>query len=166
MENAVGTSAKPKGNFDVDSGSGVADSGVKYPHNILEGFGNGCLMDLRVRIALDLLKAPLFANMLADGLPNVGKVDAGQDNGVADPSDIAGFALDLAAELMWDAERRGWVDTLPDDDGLNRQVRLQAARTARYQVWQQLAGTRQMQDEQNRVSPVAPVFGGTMGRNQ
>lgn len=125
----------------------AAGSGVKYAHNVLEGFGNGCLLDLRVRVALDLLKSPMFTH--ADELQGPGTAEQ-----------LARFALDIAGSLLEQAEARGWVEELPEDAGLNRQCRLQAERTARYQVLQQIAGSRIAADEAgssiSRVGPVVP----------
>jgi hypothetical protein len=116
-----------------------------YPHNVLEGFAAGCLLDLRVRLAVDFLKGPL-ANMAPDG---------------AEARDLAEYALDLATELLSLAESRGLVSALPDDDGLNRQLRLQAARTAKFSALQQIEGQKAAQEEAGRVSRVAPLGGRT-----
>jgi hypothetical protein len=102
-----------------------------YPHNILEAFGNGCVLDLRVRFAMQLLTGPMYANVVAEAA----KVGPG-----VPPLDIAVHALDVSTALFEVSEARGLVEPLPDDDGLNRQLMLQAARTARYSVWQQMAG--------------------------
>jgi hypothetical protein len=126
---------------------------MAYPSNVLEGFGTGALLDLRVRFAMDLLKSPLFSNVVAEG------VEFRDD--ITTAGGIAEHALDIAVALLAQAENRGLVESLPDDDGLNRQLRLQAARTARYSVWQQLAGARVAAEEQPRVGPVGPLAGRT-----
>jgi hypothetical protein len=110
------------------------------------------MLDLRVRLAVDFLKSPLYANVVAEG------VELGTED---NPRDIAVHALDVATALLAVSEARGLVEPLPDDDGLNRQLRLQAARTARYSVWQQLAGARVAAEEQPRVGPVGPLAGRT-----
>ncbi len=129
-----------------------------YRHNVLEGFGNGCLLDLRVRLAIELLKSsPMFSCVVPALWPE--DVPRG-----ATPEQLAGYALDVAVELMRDAEKRGFVEDLPKDEGLNRQLRLQSARTARYQVWQQMAGQRVAAEDAARVSPVSPGFDPGAGR--
>lgn len=141
--------------MDEDKGRGClgVGNGMAYPSNVLEGFGTGALLDLRVRFAMQLLTGPLYANVVAEGV----ELGTG-DNARA----IAVHALDVSAAFFEVSEERGLVEPLPDDDGLNRQLRLQAARTARYSVWQQLAGARVAAEEQPRVGP-APggrVFNG------
>lgn len=110
---------------------------VKYPSNVLEGFGSGALLDLRVRLAADFLKhSPLMGHAYSD----------------ARAADRAGFALDLADELLKQGAERGWVEPLPDDAGeLPSDLRSQARRTGSYQAQQQLDANRHAQDEQSRV---------------
>jgi hypothetical protein len=125
---------------------------MAYPSNVLEGFGTGALLDLRVRLAMDLLRtSPMFTNFLP--------LSSGESLEQA-PGMLAVLALDVATALLAVSEARGLVEPLPDDDGLNRQLRLQAARTARYSVWQQLAGARVAAEEQPRVGPVGGMPGG------
>ena len=126
------------------------DRSVKYPHNVLEGFANGCLLDLRVRLAIEFLKGGVIS--------------------VTEARPAAHVALDLANELMAEAERRGWVEPLPEDAVLNSAVKKQARRTGVFGATQQIEGQGVMQDEARGVSPVSPVspvfppFGGR-GRN-
>lgn len=121
-----------------------------YPSNVLEGFGSGCLLDLRVRLAVDLLKSPMFTSMSVDGMraPEI-------------PGECARFALDLATALMAEAESRGLVQPIPADNGeLPDALRAQARRTASFQALQQIEGGRFVQEEQGRVVPQAPVLTG------
>lgn len=130
-----------------ENGSPKVDQ-IMYPHNCLEAFGNGCLMDLRVRFAFELLKSPMFVGAgvpVADGLP------------AHTPNTCAVFALELACELMAEASKRGLVQPLPEDGGeLTPALRDQARRTASFQALQQIEGAKFVQDEQARVVPVAP----------
>ena len=118
----------------------------KYRHNVLEGFGNGCLLDLRVRIAIGLLeKSPLLgSSACAD----------------ATPDEVAGYALDVATELLRQADERGLIEDLPEDEGLNSQVRKQAARTALYGTLQQIEGQKALADEGGRVAAPSMPFAG------
>ena len=117
--------------------------GMKYSHNVLEGFGNGCLTDYRVRIALNLLAtSPMFGG-----------------DWVGTPAQAATQALDVAAEVMAQAEVRGWVAPIPDDAELNAPLRKQARRTAQYQVLQQIEGQKVAKEEADRVVPSGVVRG-------
>src|SRR5258708_3172289 len=114
--------------------------GMLYPHNILEGFGNGAILDLRVRMANEFIKSPTFSD------------------GMRDPKELATFALDLAEEITSIAAERGWLEPLPEGGELSQWLRDQARCTASYQALQQLEGNRFVQGEQARVVPVAPVI--------
>jgi hypothetical protein len=120
-----------------------------YRQSALNGFENGCLLDLRVRIAMDLLKGPLFANVVAEGVEFPPMESS--------PGGIACHALDIASELLKQAEARGWVDPLPDDGGLNRAGRLQASRVGRFGAVQQMEAQKAMAEDQGRVSAVGPL---------
>lgn len=105
----------------------ATDAGeMKYPHNVLEGFSNGCILDLRMRFAMEFLKG--------------GSV-------FGEPDADAEYALELADATFKKAEARGWVAPIPDDGELNRFVRMQAKRTARFQALQQIEGQKAMQRE-------------------
>ena len=65
---------------------------LKYPHNVLEGFGNGALLDLRVRMAMQLLThSPMYAGSAA-----------------TNPDDVAAHALEVARCTLERAEGFGW----------------------------------------------------------
>lgn len=120
----------------------------KYRHNVLEGFGNGCLLDLRVRIAIGLLeKSPLMGEVVFSGE-------------LKSPDEVAGYALDVATELLRQADERGLIEDLPEDEGLNSQVRKQAARTALYGTLQQIEGQKALADEGGRVAAPSMPFAG------
>lgn len=118
--------------------------GMLYPHNVLEGFGNGAILDLRVRMANDFIKSPFFRTLGA------------KDGEIASAAYIATFALDLAEEITAQAADRGWLTPLPEGGELPQWLRDQAKVTASYQVCQQLEGQRFAQGEQGKVVPAAP----------
>lgn len=89
-----------------------------YLGDLGSSFQNGVQFDLRVKLAVEFLKAP--------GL-TLG----------ADAAGAARFALSLADQLMSQADERGWLKPLPDDDSLNRQTRQHIKRSVRAQVYQQ-----------------------------
>lgn len=127
-----------------EKGDGIS-TGMLYPDNVLEAFRNGCLLDLRVRLAVSFLNtSPLFYG-LASG----------------DTKDIAKYALTLAEDLLRQAAERGWLEPLPapEDTELDAQLRAQAKRTATYQMLQQLEAQKVAAAEQSGIVPVAPRVG-------
>ena len=115
----------------------------KYPHNVLEGFGNGALLDLRVRFAMQMCThSPMIA---VNGAP---------------PQELARAILDFADALMNEADARGWIDPIPADAEIDADLRDQAKRTAEYQASQQVHGnavaTKMMQVGQPTVIPAWP----------
>lgn len=131
----------------------------KYPHNILEGYGTGALLDLRVRLAINFLQnSPMVQEVTRATLSNLPKDKVGEA-----PMWIAKFALEVADELLKEGAARGYVDPLPDpeDTGITAQDRAQAVRTARYSILQQIAGPKIAQEEgAGQIIPVAPIVGG------
>lgn len=123
----------------------------RYQHNVLEAFGSGCLLDLRVRLAADFLKhSPMF-----------GEIPTHSEGPDGLPREFACFALDLATALLSEADRRGLIEPIPEDNGdLDAPLRAQAKRTASYQALQQLEAQKFVQDEAGRVVPQAPRFTG------
>lgn len=120
---------------------------LKYPHNELEGFANGCVLDLRVRLAINLLEhSPRYRSL--------------DDGRVVNPEGAAGDALDLAHELMSQAEARGWVAPITESGALSAALEAQAKRTGAFQAGQQIEGGRVMRDAQRGVVPLAPGFAG------
>jgi hypothetical protein len=121
-----------------------------YPHNALEGFGNGCILDLRVRLALNFLQhSPRYAAVSGDD---------GVD--IFSPSHAASDALDLATALLAESERRELIAPIDLTGELDESIRAQAKRLARFQVLQQIEAQKAAQAEQSRVVPMAPGFAG------
>ena len=116
----------------------------KYPHNVLQGFDNGCLLDLRVRFAMSMLThSPLFTG--GEGVP---KVEL-----------IAKVALDVAQELFSQAEARGWIDPIPESAELDADLRDQAKRTAEFQARQQVHGNGVATKLMNDAAPAVVTPG-------
>lgn len=116
-----------------------------YPHNVLEAFGNGCLLDLRVRMAVNLLQhSPIFEGVAvaAAGAEIRGVKDAWSRM----PVDVAGAALAIADEILRLGEEAGMVKPLPDDDEISVAVKRQATRTGKFSARQQLAGQKEAQE--------------------
>lgn len=112
----------------------------EYPDNVLEGFRNGCLLDLRVRLAVEFLKGPMFRMAFVEH----------------EPVDIAVCALQIADELLNYAENCGWITPLPTESEIGPALRLQAKLTAQFNALQQIEGQKAMQDEVGKVVPVSP----------
>lgn len=122
----------------------MSEPDVKYPHNPLEGFANGCLLDLRVRMALQILThSPMYA-IVSPPPPEHSEI-------------VATHALDVATALLALAESRGLVDPIPDDDGeLSPALRAQARRTGSFTILQQVEAQKFAQREADQVIPAAP----------
>lgn len=139
----------------MDSEPKVASEGlesVKYPQHPIDGFQNGALLDLRVRMSINLLQSRLFegvgAKMVSSELLQAPSYDT-----------VARVALSIADSLLNQAAARGWVSPLPVDDGkLSAAEREHASRTGSFGVLQQIAGQRFARDEAAGVIPAAPGF--------
>lgn len=79
----------------------------KYPGDPVASFQTGAMIDLRARIALDLLKTPLYADLV--------KLAATNEELQRQPGVIVGHVLELSGVFVAECERRGWVEPLPMD---------------------------------------------------
>lgn len=127
----------------------------KYPHNVLEAFGLGALLDLRVRMAFNFMQhSPAVAEVTRAAMLNLPKERIEEL-----PVWTAKFCLAVADEILKQGLEAGLVEPLPDpaDTSIGDELRAQAARTATYQVLQQIEGAKAEQREQaGQVIPVAP----------
>lgn len=120
---------------------------VFYPQDPINGFLQGCLLDLRVRLAIDFLKGPSF-ELCVSGM----KVE-----------DAAGLALRLADEILKQGAEKGWVTSIPEDGEIGPALRAQAKRNAIYQVVQQMEANKAMTAEQSSIAvPQVPMPGRKM----
>src|SRR5258708_3477995 len=88
---------------------------LKLFDNPLDSFRNGACMDLRVRIAMDMLiHNPFFTT-----------------GGV--PSEIAMHALDIASELVYLADARGLMRSLDDPKGME-ELKAHVRRQVEFQI--------------------------------
>lgn len=136
------------------SNENTAAPEMEFPHNILEAFGTGAMLDLRVRMATSFLTtSPMF-----HGLAVATTTEAALNEL---PRLAAGIALNLADELLRQGAALGWVTPLPPDAELSEQVRMQATRTAAFSVLQQSEGQKMAQEMQGQVMPaVAAIMRG------
>lgn len=140
----------------------------KYPHNVLEGFGNGALLDLRVRLAMQMLThSPMYASsfrpyegkeITAVTVSDDGRAPAVTMSTAPTPQTLAKHALDLAHEVLSQADARGWVEPIPDLPEIDGPLKDQAHRTAEYQARQQVHGNavaaKMMTDDAPKVIPM------------
>ena len=130
----------------------------KYPHNVLEAFGLGALLDLRVRMAFNFMQhSPAVAEVTKACIVNLPEERAAEL-----PVWVGKFCLAVADEILKQGLESGLVQPLPDasDTSIDDQLRAQAARTATYSVLQQIEGAKAGQREQaGQVIPVAPGRG-------
>lgn len=106
-----------------------------YPQDDINAFANGVAMDLRVRLAIEFLKAH----------PSQGPA-----------RDAVGYALELADEVLAQADHEGWLTPLGDGK-LTEIEKNQAKRLGAFQVYQQVGSQQAAQEEQSRVVPAAPL---------
>jgi hypothetical protein len=118
----------------------------KYRGNPLVDFEAGVGLDLRVKLACELLKSsPLFTVSI-------------------NPAEDARRALDTASELLDLAAARGLVYSVPEDDGLSAPLKRHISRNARAAVYQHHAQQRAAREESGGVMPAgASVFPGMHG---
>jgi hypothetical protein len=111
-------------------------SKIRFHGNILSAFEQGAELDLRFRVALQLISGPLFQELVA----------------LRPAVEVACSVLDLAEELFKQGEGRGWIEDLPDDDGLSAGLRMHLRRAVRAQIYQQGAGGQIGADMAPRVA--------------
>lgn len=126
----------------------------RYRDNPIDGFRNGVCLDLRVRIAIDLLThGGLFEALIASFK---GKEPTEADM-VALPKVAAVVALESAAELLRLAEERGLVDDFPEGAEIGRGLRDHARRQANFQT----EGNREAQRiAAEQLRPASPLVMG------
>ena len=105
-----------------------------YFGDVLGSYANGVQLDLRVKLAVDFLKA--------------------MGNGLADqsPKETAAFALDLATELLSLAEERKLLAPMPESDDLSAPMRRHIRRQVRAQIVGQVAGQQIAADEAPKLA--------------
>lgn len=117
-------------NGNSKDGEAEVPRGTLYPHNEIDGFSSGVMLDLRVRLAVGFLNSsPLFYG--------VGQVFTSPELETL-PRACASLSLKLAEELLELASARGWVTPLPEDGVLTPRLRAQAKLSASFQALQQL----------------------------
>lgn len=89
--------------------------GELYLGNVLSSFEAGVQLDLRVKMAMDFLKSPMF-----EGSRSVSELAAT----ASESANLnARYALDLADSLLKHAGERGWVKPLPETSDISSAMR-------------------------------------------
>jgi|HubBroStandDraft_3_1064219.scaffolds.fasta_scaffold03297_9 hypothetical protein len=112
-----------------------------YFGDVLANFQTGVQLDLRVKMALDLLKAGSFTS--------------------------AEDALNCASALITLATERGLVKDLPEDYELTQSMKQHLRRSLKVQCFQQSEGPRIMAEETaHKLQPAATILPGPNGRSR
>lgn len=101
-----------------------------YFGDVLGSWNNGVQLDLRVKLAIEFLKAHPAQGLAAEG---------------------AKYALDLADALLAESTSRGLLKELPEDDELTQPMRRHIRRQMRAQIYGQVAGQKIASEEQPAV---------------
>lgn len=110
---------------------------MDYPQDVLSSFPNGAVLDLRLRVALDMLRT-------SPALAKAAEATIDADDKLYGPK-VAGLALDMADALMAQGKERGWVAPLPETGEINTPTKKHLARQASAQVEGQAALVRASQ---------------------
>ena len=93
----------------------------KYERGVIESFSEGAVLDLRARVALDLLKSS----------QSIGHLDA----------------CEIADDFVAECERRGWIKPLPADGQVDDRTRAHCERLGRVNVISQVSAQRAVAQE-------------------
>ena len=110
----------------------------RYFGDVIGSYQNGIQLDVRVKMAVDFIKAPIcevFAKF-----PN------------HTPEHVAIYALDVACALLAEAGKRGLTAPMPDTDELSGPMRKHIRRQVRAQVVGQIAGQAFAAEESPKVA--------------
>jgi hypothetical protein len=123
---------------------------MKYPANPLTSFDNGCLMDLRARMAINLLTSPAGGEIVNNLTNTLFANWAARDTNLTD-AEMTGPIGELTAKMVFaicenfmaEGERRGLIQPLPDEnEPLSEELQAHLARHA----YAQFLGSKMLQD--------------------
>lgn len=114
----------------------------RYRDNSIEGFRNGACLDLRVRMAANLLEhSPLFHGM---GLPSGAE------------RNLACAALDIATELFAESERRSLIEPFKPFEQ-DKHLQGHVERQVDFQMHGQITSLKKQREGQSAIAPVAGI---------
>lgn len=119
----------------------------EYPQSNISAFEQGCKLDLRARLAIDLLKSPGFSPVIQALGVDQARPDLQYVSAQSPAQQTAGFALDLATALLEEAEKRGLIKDIPDTSDLSAPERRQAERNGKFNAIQQFAANKAITQE-------------------
>lgn len=114
------------------------DTKLEYPPDPIAAFNDGCLMDIRMRVALEFAKA-MLGNATSFERP---------------AHEIANHALNTAKCLFDEGKRVGWVEPLPTSGEITEETKRHLERNINCQIHQQTYGQRQ------QAGAVRPIMNG------
>ncbi|HUP07672.1 MAG TPA: hypothetical protein VMU47_11005 [Caldimonas sp.] len=115
----------------------VKAQGETYFGNVLSAIERGAQMDLRVHIAVDIVKSPIIQEFAGQKLTNMGYIETGE---------LAAFALDLADQLVSQAASRGWVKPMPETGDIPASLKRHIERSVSAGLHQALEQNRAARD--------------------
>jgi len=121
---------------------------------VLQSWANGVQLDLRVKLAVDFLKAGLLVRREEGAFPLTAE----------SARLVAEFAVDVAGSLLDVAVERGLMKDLPDDDELTAMQRRHLRRATRAQIYAQVVSQVLGREEQGELPPQLDVARITPGR--
>jgi len=135
---------RDRGNGDANRAANERGPATRYRDNAIDGFRNGACLDLRVRLAIELLShSALYSG--------AGYHDAGE----GDPTRLARHALDVASALLDEAESRGLVENFPEGAELGKTLTNHIRRQVRFQIEGQRENMRAQADAEKIATPIA-----------
>ena len=127
----------------------------KYRDNAIDGFRNGACLDLRVRLAVEVLVHGGLFDTLVRAAARGGEVTMADWEAL--PRTAALMALESASELLRLAEERGLVEDFPQAPDIGRGLKDHAKRQATFQLEGNREAQRQAADTLRTVRPAGPL---------
>jgi len=122
---------------------------LKYPTPYLNALPDGCVMDMRVKFAMEIIKTPGFMRQF-DLLNNA--THAAQNS----PADVSALALSISNALYEQAYHQGLIEDLPSHADLTKDELNHIRRQAAGNVLGQLHAQKVAQTEQSSQVMQAP----------
>lgn len=123
---------------------------MDYPGNVLNALQDGCVMDLRMRLAVQFIVGGMCP------------MPPGPDCVLAEPARaVAVFALDVASALVDEALERRLLESMPEGE-IPSVVKNQIKRNAEAGAIQQFHGAKVMRDLQGPLGPMMHAAPGVM----
>lgn len=99
----------------------MSEPKIDYYPDPIAAFADGCLMDIRIRVALQFTQSMLSSGRGSEYLPEA----------------LAKTALDVADELFSQGKARGWIEPLPESGEINAATKRHLERNVNSQLHQQ-----------------------------